>query len=297
MNCKYIHNHLFKSIKEQYFRKYSKMLDVNFNKSNDELNAQLSELSKLDIDYEFNAQLDDFLEDTTTSNLAKQMRDFLILKSRNISCNHPIVDILKAVSNDVYLVGGAVRDCILDETTKDYDFVCDIPYDTLKAILEHKGYTVKSTGEQFLVLIASDGIEQFEIANFRKDSTYSDGRRPDSVSIGTMKDDSERRDFTCNSLYYNLHTELIEDPTGLGIDDCNNRTLRFNGKAEDRLKEDALRGWRAFRLCTTKGLKMESKTEKAVRGNFEMIYNNSNPARVLQEMMKYRIRFSRLLST
>ena len=79
---------------------------------------------------------------------------------------------------------------------------------------------------------------------------------------------------------------MIVDPTGRGIEDIDNLTLRFIGNPADRIREDYLRTWRAFRLAKTKGLKMERKTEKALRTMFNEAYKNSNPARVLQELIK-----------
>ncbi len=138
----------------------------------------------------------------------------------------------------------------------------------------------------YKVLIISKFGEQYEISNFRKDSDESDGRRPDSVSVGTIYEDSNRRDFYCNSLYFNLTTKLIIDPTGQGLIDIQNKELNFVGKPKDRIKDDYLRVWRAFRLSKTKGLTMGRKTEKATREMFHEAYENSNPARVLQEMIK-----------
>ena len=85
------------------------------------------------------------------------------------------------------------------------------------------------------------------------DELWSDGRRPDSVQVGTIEEDAMRRDFTINSLYLNPWTGEIHDPTGRGLEDLKNRIIRFNGKASDRIKEDYLRIFRAYRFASQLG--------------------------------------------
>lgn len=185
------------------------------------------------------------------------------------------------------LVGGCVRDAILGLVPKDFDFCTNEPYDNLEKMFENAGFKVQEEGKEFLVMIVSKKGEQFEIANFRKDGTYVDGRRPESVDVGTIKDDAQRRDFTINALYYNLDTNLVEDPNGTGIEDIHNTILRFVGKPADRLNEDNLRGWRFWRfLNKLEGFKANPKDLKAVRQHWDKIYNNSNPQRVLNEVAK-----------
>ena len=202
-----------------------------------------------------------------------------------------VTNILKSLSPNACLVGGFNRDAILGVESKDVDFATDTPYAILKYTFEKNNFTVKEEGEAFLVMMvskkdANNESEFYEIANFRKDSDESDGRHPDEVSVGTIKEDGLRRDFTINALFYNLKDERLIDPTGQGIEDIMSNTLRFIGKPEDRIREDYLRVWRAFRLAKTKGLTMDRKTEKALRTMFKVAYEKSNPARVLQEMIK-----------
>lgn len=198
-----------------------------------------------------------------------------------------VASILLQVSNDSYIVGGAVRDSILGNNPKDWDFATSIPYDTLEIIFEDSGYKVQAEGKQFLVMIVSKDGHQFEIANFRKDGTYSDGRRPDSVDIGTINDDANRRDLTCNALYFNIKTHKLVDPTGFGILDIQDKVLRFVGNPKDRLNEDALRAWRFMRFVKKLGFKAHPKSARAIKTNFKDIYEKSNPQRVLQEMSKF----------
>ena len=204
-----------------------------------------------------------------------------------------VVNILLQESHQSYLVGGFIRDAILGVESKDMDFATDTPYKVLKEAFKARGFGIKEEGEAFLVMIVSKvnksgKTEQYDVANFRKDAnTSEDSRHPDYVEIGTMKDDAFRRDFTVNALFYDLFNEKLIDPTGYGIDDISNNLLRFVGKPQERLDEDAIRLWRAYRFASSKGLEIERKTEKALRSNFDACYKRSNPARVLQEMIKF----------
>lgn len=193
--------------------------------------------------------------------------------------------ILTTYSKESYLVGGCVRDSLLGIKPKDFDFVTDIPYDKLDDIFTEAGWVVSRTGENFLVLnIAKDGV-QFEIANFRCDDIDSDGRRPNSVKIGNIYEDSLRRDFYINSLYMRLNDGEIVDPTGKGLEDIKTKTIRFVGRAEDRIKNDYLRVFRFYRFIK-KGFTPAKKDLKKVREMFAEAYNNTTPERVREEIEK-----------
>ena len=286
--CNYKQLKLWNSIKEHYYKKYHSVLKFRLSLNDSELNPNLRKFSEKVETLEYKNQILDYLDGTNNSLLSNQCNDYIsLIVSTAVKCNLKITEDLKEICENVYLVGGSVRNQIIGEESKDFDFCTDLSYDKLKEGLSKRGYKIQEEGKEFLVLIASDETGQYEIANFRKDGTYKDGRRPEKVDIGTMQDDSERRDFTVNALYYNLKTNLVLDPCGLGIDDCVNKILRFNGNPEDRLKEDYLRGWRAFRFQKKYNFKMERNTEKTIRSNFKEIYENSNPARVLQELIKF----------
>ena len=205
-------------------------------------------------------------------------------KFKEVQIPEEVKEILKRLmkfSPNSYLVGGCIRDIILGETPKDWDFVTDIPYEKLKEIFSV--YSFKETGTEFLVFNLKFVSGEYEIANFRKDSLTSDGRRPDSVEVGTIEEDTLRRDFTVNNICYNFNELYISVQS---VDDILTRTLRFVGNPEERLKEDFLRGWRAYRLASTKHLTIEKNTLKAIRRNWENIYKASNPHRVMMEIEK-----------
>ena len=125
---------------------------------------------------------------------------------------------------EMYIVGGCVRDMLLKKIPKDFDLVVNGNLDIIEEELRQNGWKIDGAGKQFFVLIASKDNQQFEIAMFRKDGTYTDGRRPDFVEVGTIYEDAERRDFTINSLYMNPWTQEVVDPTGNGLKDIENNT-------------------------------------------------------------------------
>lgn len=219
--------------------------------------------------------------------LINKYEDLLSQLNEKISKNIPnecklILHTLYLESKNSYIVGGCVRDSILGVEPKDFDFVTDIPYDRLKEVFSTNDCRYKELGKQFLVFNLVYKGKEYEIANFRKDGTYIDGRRPESVNIGSIHDDMQRRDFTVNALYWN--------PDGIygatqSIDDIDLKILRFIGKPEERLKEDYLRGWRFYRFIKTKNLTPNKKSLKAVRTYMDKMMACS-PSRVQNEIEK-----------
>lgn len=188
---------------------------------------------------------------------------------------------LYVASNNSYLIGGCTRDIILGLEPKDYDFVTDIPYEKLKEVFSECKF--KETGTEFLVFNLNYNGNDYEIANYRKDSVESDGRKPQSVQIGTIEEDQARRDLTINNIAWNPEDLRITEES---LDDILERKLRFVGNPEERLREDYLRGWRFLRLVKTKNLIPDAASLRAVRRNWEKIYNASNPHRVMLELEK-----------
>jgi len=199
--------------------------------------------------------------------------------------------ILLSVTEESYLVGGAVRNVLFNRKVKDFDFVVgNVGYDNLSEAFETAGWSIKETGKEFLVLMATKVINghrhEFEIALFRKDGMYSNGRRPEGVETGTMKDDAMRRDFSINSLYFSLKTGEIIDPTGFGLKDIRDRVLRFNGNAKERMQEDYLRMYRALRFISEYNLTWARGTERVFNRLFLENSQKVNPQRVLNELNK-----------
>ena len=196
-----------------------------------------------------------------------------------------VIDILYRLmkkSENSYLIGGCTRDIILGLEPKDYDFVTDISYSELKELFSECKF--KETGTEFLVFNLNYNGLDYEIANYRKDSlTSADSRRPDFVEIGTIEEDQNRRDFTANNIGWNPKDLRITEES---LDDILEKKLRFVGRPEERLHEDFLRGWRFLRLVKTKNLTPDKESLRAVRRNWEKIYNSSNSHRVMLELEK-----------
>lgn len=195
-----------------------------------------------------------------------------------------IFSILKAYSECNYLVGGCVRDHLLGIEPKDYDIVTDVHMDIIEKEFAENGWTVDAVGKQFLVMFISKNGEQFEIANYRKDVGFSDGRRPDQALIGNLSSDAARRDFTVNSIYYDPYDECYVDPNR-GIKDVENRILRFIGKPQDRIREDYLRIYRFYRFLS-KGFTPDKRSLRACRQLFAEAHRQMTPERARIEIEK-----------
>lgn len=199
-----------------------------------------------------------------------------------------IFSIVYAISPNSYLVGGCVRDMLLNREPKDYDIVTDAGIENLTPSLVDSGWKVDAVGENFLVYAVSKNHRMFEIANFRKENGFSDGRRPDNVCIGTLEEDAARRDFTINSIYYNPITDVFSDPNN-GRKDLQSKLLRFIGKPHDRIKEDYLRIFRFYRFLNQLGFIPDQKSLKACREMFNEAYVKTTPERVRMEIERMSV--------
>lgn len=163
-------------------------------------------------------------------------------------------DYVKEILNELhrnkykaYVVGGALRDGILQRETSDYDIATDAIPEEVQRIFED--YKTLEVGKAFgTVIVLVDG-HPLEVTTFRVDGTYSDGRRPDDVVFSeSLKEDLSRRDFTINAMAYNEKEGLI-DPFG-GLEDIQKKIVRAVGDPGRRFEEDALRILRALRFAT-----------------------------------------------
>lgn len=189
---------------------------------------------------------------------------------RGPKCNHKHLNswsipeevdkVVEKLSKDhpVYLVGGSVRDYILGRPIKDYDLVTSAKTEELEKLFPNS----LEVGKQFGIVKVPVKGDIVEIATFREDGEYLDGRRPDSVKEGTMESDVQRRDFTINGLLFDIKTKEIIDQVG-GLNDLNNRQIKAIGVAKDRFLEDHLRVLRAIRFATVLNFKIEDNTLSA----------------------------------
>jgi poly(A) polymerase len=155
-----------------------------------------------------------------------------------------IVERLRTAGFVAYLAGGCVRDRILGLKAKDYDIATDARPESVARLFNN---TV-AVGAKFGVMLVVLDDEQFEVATFRAEAGYADGRRPSAVRFGSLEEDVKRRDFTIGGMYLDPATGQIIDLVG-GIRDLRAGVIRAIGDAELRFAEDHLRMLRALRFA------------------------------------------------
>lgn len=166
-----------------------------------------------------------------------------------------IINILNKNKYKAYLVGGCVRDMIMNNNPKDYDIVTDAkPKDIIKLFKR----TIK-VGMKFGIIKVICEKQEYEIATFRKDGEYIDGRRPQTIEFSDEKEDTLRRDFTINGLIYDPINNNIIDYVN-GKNDIKNKIIRTIGEPNKRFSEDYLRLIRAIRFAARLNFDIEKKT-------------------------------------
>ena len=179
------------------------------------------------------------------------------------------------------LVGGCVRDLLAGREPSDYDVTTDATPEQVTALFPES----IAVGAQFgVILIQRNGLK-VEVATFRSDVGYSDGRHPDSVVYSkTPKEDVQRRDFTINGLLMRHDTGEVLDYVG-GQADLNARIIRAIGEPDRRFTEDKLRMMRAVRFAARFGFEIEAQTFRAIRRHVPQIHQVS-PERLREEVTK-----------
>ncbi len=171
-----------------------------------------------------------------------------------------IVKRLRGEGYESYLAGGCVRDMLLGKTPQDYDISTNAKPDEIAKIFPK---TIP-VGAQFGVLLVMIESEAFEVASFRHDGPYLDGRRPTHVRYGSLQEDILRRDFTINGMVYDPITGQIIDLVG-GREDLERKLVRAIGNPRSRFEEDRLRMVRAVRFAASLDFTIESETFDAIR--------------------------------
>jgi len=158
-----------------------------------------------------------------------------------------IVNMIQDLDGQAFIVGGAVRDALLGIEPKDVDIATDQRLESLASIFGKDN--VNFVGESFGVAIVSHMGEKVEVATFRKDGEYTDGRRPDTVEFSTSaEDDSNRRDLTINALFFDPVENVLHDFHG-GLEDLEDSIIRTVGDPVQRFSEDNLRMLRVVRFA------------------------------------------------
>lgn len=183
-----------------------------------------------------------------------------------------LINLLNENGYEAYVVGGAVRDSILNRPVHDWD-VCTsaTPSEMLKVFRDKK---VIETGVKHGTITVVENDMTIEITTYRIDGDYSDNRRPDNVTFTkNLVEDLRRRDFTINAMAYNPQTGLI-DPFN-GMEDIENQIIRCVGSAEDRFNEDALRILRAIRFAAQLEFVEDPETSREIHQQYKQLENIS----------------------
>lgn len=217
----------------------------------------------------------------------------------------------------MFEVGGCIRDALLGVPSKDIDFTVvldterfypdglnyrgNTPFEVMTLNLRRMGFKIFLETPEYLTVRAQfptslDGELEFFGADMarltadfvlaRKESTYTDGRRPDVVKVGTLEDDLARRDFTMNAIARDADGNLT-DPHN-GVQDIERKIIRAVGDPFERLTEDALRAVRALRFAVTKGFDIEFHLDRVLRTReiAELIETKISDERIQIELSK-----------
>lgn len=193
--------------------------------------------------------------------------------------------IFTEAGHDLLLVGGCVRDSLLGIQPKDWDLVTDAMPDTIISILKNRPFVtnILETGKNFGVINVITHSDEYEIAVYRTDGNYTDGRRPDGVSFADIESDAQRRDLSINALYFDLSTNEVLDYVG-GIADLEAGIVRTVGSPEDRFRDDELRKIRVIRFASRFDSKLDQQVIDALKRDSSM--SRVSPERIRDEFLK-----------
>ncbi len=195
-----------------------------------------------------------------------------------------ILNVLENNMYDAYIVGGCVRDSLLNKAPHDWDICTSAKPGEVLALMGANGIRMIETGLQHGTVTAVIGDESYEITTFRVEGEYSDNRRPDRVEfVNDVIEDLSRRDFTINAMAYSQWSGLV-DPWG-GYGDLDAKLIRCVGHPDDRFREDALRIMRALRFAATYGFKIEEQTAYSIHKNKSLLRKIS-AERIQSELSK-----------
>jgi len=177
-----------------------------------------------------------------------------------------VVGRLRDAGYEALLAGGCVRDMLLGERAYDYDVATDAEPAVVSALFKR----TLTVGAKFGVVVVLMNRRQIEVATFRSDLAYEDGRRPEGVVFTDARHDAERRDFTINGMFLDPFSGEVVDYVG-GRADLENHIVRAIGKADERFAEDHLRMLRALRFASRLDFEIEADTWRAICQHAEKI--------------------------
>jgi tRNA nucleotidyltransferase/poly(A) polymerase len=191
-----------------------------------------------------------------------------------------ILEKLRSKGFECLLAGGAVRDLLIDRVPGDLDIATNAKPEQVENIFHH---TV-TVGKAFGVIQVIEQGHSIEVATYRKDLEYQDGRRPEGVVFTDRIEDAKRRDFTINALFYDPLKEIVFDDVN-GKIDLDGKLIRAVGNPTERFQEDELRRLRLLRFVSQLGFEIEKETLKAVSVGLEGL-NKISRERITEETLK-----------
>jgi poly(A) polymerase len=191
-----------------------------------------------------------------------------------------IVHRLQAAGFEAFWVGGCVRDVLLGREPSDYDIATNARPEQSEKLFPK----IVPVGKQFGVLLVVEGGHQFQIATFRAEADYKDGRRPETIRFADAREDAIRRDFTVNGLFFDPIANQLHDWVG-GEKDLREKIIRTIGSPDERFAEDHLRLLRAIRFAAQLGFEIEGQTFAAVQKHTDKIRLVS-AERIRDELLK-----------
>lgn len=195
-----------------------------------------------------------------------------------------LIKLLLEKGYNAYLVGGCVRDYLMDRESDDIDIASSARPDELELLLKQNDIKYIETGIRHGTITAIVNRKPYEITTFRKDGSYSNNRHPENVVfVDDVLQDLARRDFTINAVAYNEKEGLV-DPFN-GIKDIENKIIRAVGDPDRRFQEDALRIMRALRFSSVLGFEIEENTKSAIFNNKDLLKNIASE-RIFTELKK-----------
>jgi poly(A) polymerase len=199
------------------------------------------------------------------------------------SLRHIAAEIVRRLQDagfTAFWVGGCVRDFLLDRKPEDYDIATSALPEQIEKLFKR---TI-AVGRKFGVMVVVENKQPFQVATFRAEADYRDGRHPEQVTFGDARADARRRDFTVNGLFYDPIRKELHDWVG-GEADLRAKLIRTIGSPAERFAEDHLRLLRAVRFAAQLDFEIEQKTFGAIKTSGAKI-NSISAERVRDELIK-----------
>lgn len=218
------------------------------------------------------------------------------LKQREFAIE--VVQALQQAGFEACFAGGCVRDQLLGREPKDYDIATSARPEEVRILFGHRRTLPIGVSFGVITVRGPRGAGQLDVATFRSDGKYSDGRHPDEVHFSSAEEDAQRRDFTINGMFLDPVTERVIDYVG-GQEDLARGVVRAIGAAEVRFADDKLRMLRAIRFAATLAYELEADTAAAITHMADQLTAVSSE-RITAEMQRmlvdpHRLRALRLL--